>query len=227
MNYIPNTEEAELLAFFESDKHKGFFVEVGANHPTNLSTSYPFEQAGWNGIVIEPLPDHAEALRKGRKAKVYECACGEPDDPPTLTLCVADVASYISGRGVLRGIDSDHSITVECTALDRILETEKVTRIDLLSIDVEGSEINVLRGFSIKKYMPRLVFIEYHVLSLNIHYYMKENGYKLIKRTGVNNWYIPRSSQYKTPFLDRIKLIRKMYLGTPLRIARNKLLRST
>ncbi len=41
----------------------GFFVDVGANDPKDISQSWHLEQMGWNGILIEPQPDLARKLR--------------------------------------------------------------------------------------------------------------------------------------------------------------------
>jgi len=52
---------------------------------------------------------------------------------------------------------------------------------------------------------------------LDIHHYLLQNRYKLVKRTGVNNWYVPIENGHNLKMVDRLKLFRKMYLGTPLR----------
>lgn len=77
--------------------------------------------------------------------------------------------------------------------------------------------LGVLKGINLNETRPSLIFIEYHVLSLNIHWYLLKHGYKLIRRTGVTNWYVPENVDFKIPFSDKIELFRKRYLGTPLR----------
>ena len=51
---------------------------------------------------------------------------------------------------------------IEQKTLNQILIENNVKVIDYLNIDVEGYEINVLKGFSIKKYKPKLISIEIH-----------------------------------------------------------------
>ena len=67
-------------------------------------------------------------------------------------------------------------------------------RIDFLSIDVEGNELNVLKGFNLKKYKPTIILLEYRLPNLKefydknidqiikseIYQYMISNRYKLI-----------------------------------------------
>src|SRR5215470_16901532 len=58
----------------------GTFVEVGAFEPVSLSQTWHLEQRGWNGLLIEPVPQHAERLRAARRAKVVELACCAPEN---------------------------------------------------------------------------------------------------------------------------------------------------
>src|SRR6187549_2157621 len=71
--------EVPLVREFFADTPRGFFVEVGANDPKKDSQSWHLEEAGWRGILVEPLPELASELRRLRKAKVFEVACSSPD----------------------------------------------------------------------------------------------------------------------------------------------------
>ncbi|MEL0031022.1 MAG: hypothetical protein VW778_09225 [Betaproteobacteria bacterium] len=50
-------DEQDLIRYFFNNQTTGFYVDVGANHPTIQSQSYHLEQIGWSGILVEPLPD--------------------------------------------------------------------------------------------------------------------------------------------------------------------------
>ena len=82
-------------------------------------------------------------------------------------------------------------INVRKKTLDGILEESNFSRIDFISIDVEGHEIEVLKGFSLEKYLPRIVLIEdnSNQTDRTIPEYMRRRGYVIFKRTGVNDWY--------------------------------------
>jgi hypothetical protein len=108
--------------------------------------------------------------------------------------------------------------TVKLMTLDEVLqEADTSDQIDFLSIDTEGTELDILQGFNIEKYKPSLIIVEYHVYSLKLHKYLKKHNYKLIKRIRDNNWYVRKDIKIKIGIFDRLKLFRKMYLGTPLR----------
>src|SRR5260370_37406193 len=72
-------EQARVREFFGGD-NSGYFVEVGANHPTHGSQTWHLEQAGWTGVLVEPHPDLAAFLVTSRKARVFANACSSPDN---------------------------------------------------------------------------------------------------------------------------------------------------
>ena len=219
-----NEDEAPLvLAFFP--EASGTVVEVGANDPTTLSQSWPFEQRGWRAVMVEPHPRYAQRLREQRKGLVFEYACGRPEDAgKTLTLYMSGGESSVSmelmqpqGLGRVEG-----SVQVAVRTLDDILAEARVDRIDLLSIDVEGFELSVLQGFDLARHRPRLVLLEDHLYDLSKHRHMTAHGYALMRRTGSNSWYVPLDAAPRLGLADRFWLWRKFYLGTPLRAVRHR-----
>ena len=84
------------------------------------------------------------------------------------------------------------SSSLPTRTLDSILEeADAPVPIDLLSIDVEGHETEVLRGFDFSRWQPLLILVEDHVNNLQTHRYLKRSGYRLIRRLGHNGWYVP------------------------------------
>ncbi len=216
-SYKPSEEDEQILHFFKNTEI-GTFVEIGANHPINLSQTYCLEKIGWNGFLIEPLPDMASLCREMRKAKVFEIACGTPaQSGSVIDLFAAGEFSSTQKHLVFTDVAYTNIYKVKFKTLDEILSKEKCQNVDFISIDTEGTELDVLKGINFTKTNPKLILIEYHVLSLKIHFYLRKKGYKLINRTGVNNWYIPSRTPYNIPFSKKIKFFRKMYLGTPIR----------
>ena len=78
------------------------------------------------------------------------------------------------------GFDNS-SIEIQVSTLEKILDEVNVKNIDLLSLDVEGYELEVLQGLNFNKYRPTYLLIEIYINQMNdIHNYLTENNYKLI-----------------------------------------------
>ncbi len=120
------------------------------------------------------------------------------------------------------GSTPEKVIAVPARTLDSILDEAGTPQaFDFLSIDVEGHEIEVLRGFAIDRWRPRLIMIEDHVGDLSKHRYLKNAGYRIIRRYENNGWYVPRESVVRCRWSDRWEILRKYYLALPFRMLRN------
>ena len=219
---FPPEREPGLVREFLSAEAPGFFVEVGANDPVKESQTFHLEQLGWTGILVEPIPELATQLREKRKAQVFAVACSSPPRAgSTMTLHVAGAFSSFDPRLAVTGVRPERSIAVPVKTLDQVLEEGGApVPIDLLSIDVEGHELDVLRGFSLARWQPRLILLEDHVTSLAKHHFMHRAGYRLMRRTGLNSWYVPRHARPRLDALARWQLIRKYYIALPFRQVR-------
>jgi FkbM family methyltransferase len=218
----PLDYEMRLVAAFFGNI-KGYFVEVGANEPRERSRTWDLEQAGWSGVLIEPQPELAGKLRANRSAKVYAVACSSPEDAGrTLPLHVAGPLSALDRARMAPGASPETVIQVPVKTLDSILE-EAGTHpgFDFLSIDVEGHEIEVLRGFDLARWRPQLILLEDHVHDLAKHRYLTARGYCIVCRYENNGWYVPRAAGVRARLADRWEILRKYYMALPFRRLRN------
>jgi FkbM family methyltransferase len=215
-------EEERLVREFFGDEI-GYFVEVGANHPTFGSQTWHLEQAGWKGLLIEPQPDLAAFLVTERKAKVFAVACTSPDEAgQSLALHVDGARSALDKKRMTPGAQAAYTIMVPTRTLNSILvEAEAPAPIDFLSIDVEGHEVEVLSGFDFERWQPYLILVEDHVGSLRTHGFLKRSGYRLIRRLGFNGWYVPNEAPMRPSRAERREILRKYYLALPFRKLRN------
>jgi FkbM family methyltransferase len=213
--------EKQLVWEFFSRKCEGFFVEVGANDPHSGSQTWLLEQNGWSGVLVEPQAALCEKLRRERRnSKVFQVACSGPEREGEASLYIGaqDGISTLEPQRDSHGTQFVGTERVRITTLDKVLSEAGAIKIDFLSLDVEGYEIEVMRGFDFEKYQPSLILIEDGVRTLDKHRFLKRQGYRLVKRTTLNNWYIPKNQPFRTTFwLERLELYRKMYLGLPFR----------
>jgi FkbM family methyltransferase len=220
---LPDGREQELVRKFFGGMRSGFFAEVGANRPQQQSQTWHLERLGWRGVLIEPQPDLAEELSRVRLAKVFAVACSSRQNAgKRMRLHVAGALSALDRERMAPGTQPERVIEVPARTLDDILvEACAPVQFEFLSIDVEGHELEVLSGFDLARWRPRLILIEDHVGSLKRHKFMKNSGYRLIRRCENNGWYVPRDAVVTVGLQERWDIIRKYYLGLPFRIARN------
>jgi len=213
--------EKQLIWEFFGRKRDGFFVEVGANDPQCGSQTWLLEQNGWCGVLVEPQAALCEKLRRERKnSKVFQVACSGPEREGEAVLHIGahNGISTLEPQIDSHGAQFIRTERVQITTLNKVLSEAQAGKIDFLSIDVEGHEIEVMRGFDFEKYRPALILIEDGVRTWDKHRFLRRHGFKLVKRTTLNNWYVPKAEPFRMTFwLERLELFRKMYLGFPFR----------
>jgi FkbM family methyltransferase len=221
----PNSAEAlekQLVwQYFGCPAH-GTFVEVGANDPFELSQTWLLESKGWSGVLIEPLAECAERLRQMRpRSRVLQAAAGAPGQEGESLIHIPGG----TGHAFIQGqVDTDWSRVhrtekVRIQTMNHLLEEAGITAIDFLSMDVEGMELDVLRGLDLQRYHPGLILVEDHLRTLQVHFYLRDHGYRLVKRTGLNNWYVPANTPFTmVTWQEKANLIRKIWLKHPFRL---------
>ena len=217
----PEREKHLVREFFSG--RQGFFVDVGANDPTQGSQSWHLEQLGWRGVLVEPQPVLAARLRETRKAQVFEAACSSPDNAgQTLSLHVAGPMSALDRDRMAPGAIPSEVIDVRVRTLDDILaEAGAPAPLGFLSVDIEGHEIEALSGFDFARWRPALILLEDHVSDLAKHRFMQRARYRLVRRTDTNSWYVPDDADPGFGWRDRWEVLRKYYLALPWRKFRN------
>lgn len=163
-------EDRAIASIF--DESPSFFVDVGAFDGVKGNNTYYFELMGWKGICVEPHPINFPICAKNRpNSQCLNLAAWEEDGHSTEFYATIPGGASRIGRldelkktlKVYTEMEVSGPIRVQTRTLDSIFQEHGVPRgFGLLSIDVEGTELNVLRGFTLKNYLPRFVIIEYN-----------------------------------------------------------------
>jgi|694.fasta_scaffold70210_5 FkbM family methyltransferase len=197
------------------DFSDGFYIEAGANDGISQSYTYELEKKGWKGILVEPsLASFNECIKNRSKDNhFFNCALVNSEE---LTEISGDFnGSLISSinaqryKGYNNNSDNRNILTkVKSFTLNYILDKLNIENIDLLSLDVEGYELEVLQGLNLEKYKPKYILIEvYDKQKKDIFKMMEDNNYKLISNlTGYNLLDFPNWDGTCNDYLFKINL---------------------
>jgi FkbM family methyltransferase len=134
----------------------GVFVDVGASDGVYGNNTYFFEKLGWRGLCIDADPRHHASLQANR-GLVETCA---------VSSVRGEVEFYrhntnSTWSGIYKRGEDYTPIKIQSSTLEDLLVQHDLDKIDLLDIDVEGSEIDVWNSFNPELYQPEVVIIEY------------------------------------------------------------------
>ncbi len=179
----------DIFVYLESNrKNNGFFVEFGATDGVSLSNSYMLEKDfGWKGILAEPAKIWHESLKNNRPNSQIETLCVWKTSGDTLIFNQTDAAELSTIQSYS---DSDnHSevrkkgLTFEVRTIslfDLLKKYNAPQVIDYLSIDTEGSELDILEQFfqNNKYYVIKIITCEHN------HTKNREKIYELLTKYG-------------------------------------------
>jgi FkbM family methyltransferase len=212
--YYSQFGEDRILARVFAGRPRGVCVEVGANNGVDGSTTLHFEEIGWDCVLVEPNPELCRELRHRRTARIFECAASASEGVATLQVAVGTpLAHGVSTLGdetaalhLSRHFGFEtRPVEVQTRTLDSILEEADLrAAIDFISIDVEGHEAELLKGFSTDRWRPTIIIVEDNSWSAAVRLRLRDQGYVRVNRTGVNDWYVRATNQQLGGWIQRL-----------------------
>lgn len=179
----------------------GYAVEVGAADGVYMSTTKALEDKGWTCLCIEPNPFYLIGLHQNRKMVMPYALSSKNAE-------LVEFHAYDRGNGDMTagsGFSTDiaelrrvgmpqpyatHHFRVPVRTLDYCLAAADFPRVDFVSIDTEGHDIEVLRGFNIAAWNPKLVMVEVWDGDRGFEKYFEGHPYQMVARVGVNDIYL-------------------------------------
>lgn len=184
------------VAQFYKNKEDGFFIELGASDGIELSNTYLLEtKYKWKGICCEPIPSRFEKLVKNRPNSICYNEAAYNQSGLTLTFDIANNYDLLSG--ISKHIDvlksrvnkNKTSIQVQTISLLDILDKANAPSfIEYMSLDTEGTELEILKNFNFEKYTFGLIDVEHNYVQprrTEIKNLLLSKGYVY---KGANRW---------------------------------------
>lgn len=168
--YSQYGQDKFLFENFFKEKNNGFYLDIGAHDGITLSNTYFFEKLGWDGVCFEPIPNVYEKLKTNRKCRTFNCALSDKKGYEKF-LVLEGYTEMLSG--IYDNYDKKHLSRIEdeqrsMGGTKKIIECQTgifddfnfPKHINYISLDVEGSELNILRTINFSKYSIDFMSIE-------------------------------------------------------------------
>ncbi len=183
------------------DYDNGYFVELGANDGVTQSNSLYFEKnRGWRGLLVEPTPQNFLKCRQNRSAgsSIYCAACVSFDydqefvriaysnlmsTPVSLESDIKDPRAHaeLGDRFLGSGETVFEFGAVARTLNSLLLDAHAPKLIDFLSLDVEGAELEVLKGVDHQAFRFKYILVECRDLP-RLSAYLENQGYRFTEK---------------------------------------------
>lgn len=147
-------------------KKRGFYVDVGAYDPQRINNTKRFYNRGWVGINIEPSKENYNKFVLDRKKDInLNIGIGNKNEKMEFFRFVPDTLSTFSTKEKLKYVKLGHKFLgtefIDVRKLSYILNKYCPARkIDFLSVDTEGFDLEVLQSNDWKKFQPKVICIE-------------------------------------------------------------------
>lgn len=204
--YSQLDEELIIRDFFQ-DRRNGFFVDIGCADPVEGSTTYYLEKhLGWKGIAVDARAELAPLwMRKRRHSRFFSYLVTDHSDTKD-TFYVVRGAEGLSStqkeRDFMGHTFKGEEREVPSITLNDLLDENKVTKIDFMSVDIEGHEPEAFAGFDIERFKPELLCVEASPHNRDeLLAYFNAHGYeridKYLQYDKVNWYFRPKAASPK------------------------------
>lgn len=205
--YSQEGEDLILKRLFNAKK-EGFYVDVGAHHPTRFSNTYLFYKMGWRGVNIDAMPGSMQAFNRSRPRDInIESPIADTEE---------QLVYYIFNEPALNTLSKIEAEKKDGLRNYKVIEEKVVTTrtltsilaecinpkqdIDFLSVDVEGYDLKVLQSLDWSIYKPKVVLVEElfrgslkELLNGDTTKFLESKGYQLFAKTFNTLFFIDNS----------------------------------
>ena len=172
----------------------GFFLDVGSGHGTIGSNTKALEELGWTGICVDPFPTYMEGRTCRMEKVVVSSASGQVVKFHTHS-GLGGIADTL-GKWKEEAAKSP-AVELTTTTLGEVLAAANAPSfIHFLSLDIEGAELDSLRGTPMDKYRFGAMAIEHNdeePKRTDLLKFLESKGYRRVHTFKQDDFYAPVS----------------------------------
>jgi FkbM family methyltransferase len=192
----------DLFVLYECDsKRGGFFVEFGATDGVAINNTVLLERGfGWNGVLAEPARSWHEQLKANRRCTISTDCVWRASGEKLLFNETSEgeystLATLSSSDGhAPRRVHGHHYEVPTISLADLLQQARAPRRIEYLSVDTEGSELDILAAFDFRQYEFQVITVEHNYTPNrgHLHELLTRQGYlrKFEALSQWDDWYV-------------------------------------
>ena len=198
-SYSQFNEDAFLKEYFKNKK-KGFFIDIGCHHPFKANNTFLLYKSGWSGINIDLNKISIDLFDIARPRDINICAAISNKEGiieyylPNNNPLSSEITINKNFSEILKDIHGNEYQTLKTKSITwQSIEKQYSSllgSVDILKIDIEGSDLKVLKTIDLNKLDPKLLMIEASTLDISerdkIISYLKLQNYKILYDNKVN-----------------------------------------
>ena len=198
-DFYSQTGEDELLRKYLPEAI-GSFVDVGAGQPVRGSNTYYFYKQGWSGTLIDPVRFNLRLTKLFRKRDKFIQNIVSSNNTPLkfyefYPAEYSTIEKNVAESLVNRGIKLKSEIDLKPITLAALNLSCEPTDATLLSVDVEGHDLEVLQSNNWSDFKPRVICVEENIQRIKhsgtkISNYLVAYGYKFVESTDISSIYV-------------------------------------
>jgi hypothetical protein len=198
-NSYSQTGEDELILKYLPEAI-GSFVDVGAGQPVRGSNTYYFYKKGWSGTLIDPVEFNLRLTKLFRRRDKFIQSIVSAKNTPLkfyefYPAEYSTIEKSVAENLVKRGIKLKHEIDLNPISLSSLNLSYKPLDASLLSIDVEGHDLEVLQSNNWSSFKPRVICVEENISDMKhsnskIANYLITYGYRFVESTELSSIYV-------------------------------------
>lgn len=176
------------------------YVDIGSGHPIRGSNTYALYERGWSGLLVDPLRSNIELSRRMRPRDVsVEGLCSITDEQ-AVEFFEYETYQYSTASPeqvhelARRGHVAHESYPLPSYSLKTLVHEHGLHDARVLSIDVEGMELDVLQGNDWRTFQPELIVVEEWSPPLHkptpIYEFLSDIGYKFVSFNLASSFYL-------------------------------------
>ncbi|MFC3652364.1 FkbM family methyltransferase [Dyella humi] len=202
MTFVSYAQNYEDVMLHRALKHvvKGFYVDVGAQHPVNESVTKAFYECGWHGINIEPMTTWFTLLESDRPHDINLNVAATDQSGDLVMFEVEETGLSTTNREFAESYREEGRVInercVPALSLDQIFVDHGVTEVHFMKVDCEGCEKAALSSASLTAVRPWIIVVEAMEPNSQVptherwEYLLTGRGYQLAYKDGLNRFYV-------------------------------------